>query len=80
MSYLSNLKGFDYFGHNTSLKFGSWQDRKSTSDSIHKTIFGGLISLLLRAVFILALYYFCEKMFCYQGSKTSEQDIDIKWQ
>lgn len=79
MKYVSKLKSLDYFGHNTSFKFGAWQDRKSDSDSIHRTIFGGFISLLLRAVFILAVFYFCQRMFCYQGTKTSEQDIDIKW-
>jgi hypothetical protein len=80
MRYVSKLKGLDYFGHKTSLKFGSWQDRKSSSDSIHKTIFGGFISLLLRVVFIFAIYYFFQKMISYQGTNTSEQDIDIKWQ
>ena len=54
----SIIKSFDYFGYNVDLHFGSHVEKETDGDSVHKTAYGGFISVGINSLLLYFIYFF----------------------
>ena len=59
---LNYLKSWDYFGYPALMHFGRNPKKNEDGDTKITTVIGGLYSILLRIIYIIAIVFFMRKM------------------
>ena len=72
---LQFLKNQDMFGSEVTLRYGSWTRKESTGDEKHKSLFGGLISILSNSfIYGIFIFYFMQ-MLTYENNRFSSYAV-----
>ena len=77
---LNYLKSFDYFGYPALMHFGRNPSKKEDGDKKITTIIGALYSIGLRAIYILAIYFYMTKMINATDNQISSVSINASWE
>ena len=70
MFFISDyFKRQDIFGSAVTLRYGSWTRKESSGDEKHKSLFGGIISILSNSFIYGIFIYFFYLMVTYDNNK-----------
>ena len=73
------LKKHDKFGSAVTLRYGSWTRKESTGDEKHKSLFGGIISILSDLFVYGTFTFFFVKMITYDNNKITAYNVQPDW-
>jgi len=76
---INYLRSFDYFGHPALLHFGRNPAKNEDGDTHFKTLIGGLYSMLLRIVYLVAVGFYLSKMILATDNNIQTIDLDANW-
>ena len=76
---LDFFKSKDIFGSSVTLRYGSWEKRNVSGDLKHKSVIGGIISILSNILIYGIFLYFCLLMFNYDANKYSSYVVPPNW-
>ena len=74
------IKNFDFFGHNVTLHFGNWKQKKGPDIShSHKTIFGGAVSIFISFIIFVLTIYYLKKLYGREDNKNNFYETETDW-
>jgi hypothetical protein len=76
MSFIVEFfKNQDMFGSAVTLRYGSWTRKESSGDEKHKSLFGGIISMLSNTFIYGIFIYFFIRMVTYDNNRFTSYTI-----